>query len=156
MIWLNVVIVAELAPKRLALQRAEGMAQNIAPVLDRFARLMRPVIWFLSKSTDVVVRALGGDPNVNREAITEEELRDLVAAHESLSSDERRLIDEVFAAGERQVREVMVPRTEVEFLEASMTASRAAKLVAESNWSGSRSPAGTRTTSSASCTCATC
>jgi putative hemolysin len=58
-----------------------------------------------------------------------------VAAHESLSSDERRLIDEVFRAGEREVREVMTPRTEVKFLEASMTASRAAKLVADSNWS---------------------
>src|SRR5919199_1717453 len=132
MIWLNVVIVAELAPKRLALQRAEGMAQGIAPVLDRFARLMRPVIWFLSMSTDLVVRALGGDPNVNREAITEEELRDLVAAHESLSTDERRLIDEVFAAGERQVREVMVPRTEVEFLEASLPIRKAATLAAAS------------------------
>ena len=69
------------------------------------------------------------------ESISQEELRDLVAAHESLSSDERRLIDEVFRAGEREVREVMTPRTEVAFLEASMTASRAAKQVADSNWS---------------------
>jgi putative hemolysin len=120
------LVIGELAPKRLALQRAEGMAQRVAPMLDRFAALMRPVIWFLSKSTDVIVRALGGDPNVNREAITEEELRDLVAAHESLSSDERRLIDEVFAAGERQVREVMVPRTEVDFLDATMPIAKAA------------------------------
>ncbi|MFL6138233.1 MAG: hemolysin family protein [Frankiaceae bacterium] len=124
------LVVGELAPKRLALQRAEGMAQGIAPLLDRFARLMRPVIWFLSRSTDLVVRALGGDPNVNREAITEEELRDLVAAHESLSSDERRLIDEVFAAGERQVREVMIPRTEVEFLDANETIAKAAAVAA--------------------------
>ena len=58
-----------------------------------------------------------------------------MAAHESLSSDERRLIDEVFRAGEREVREVMTPRTEVAFLDASMTASRAAKQVADSNWS---------------------
>src|SRR3712207_8950640 len=42
-------------------------------------------------------------------------------------SDERRLIGEVFRAGDREVREVMTPRTEVTFLEASMTASRAAK-----------------------------
>jgi putative hemolysin len=55
-----------------------------------------------------------------------------VAAHESLSSDERRLIDDVFAAGERAVSEVMVPRTEVTFLEASMTVSRAARIAGES------------------------
>jgi putative hemolysin len=92
-------------------------------------------VWVLSKSTNGLVRLLGGDPKVSGEAISQEELRDLVAAHESLSTDERKLIDEVFRAGDREVREVMTPRTEVEFVEASMTASRAAKQVADSNWS---------------------
>ena len=70
------------------------------------------------------------DPGAKRQAITEEELRGLVAAHESLTKDERKLIDEVFAAGERQLREVMIPRTEVEFLDASITVTRAAKVTA--------------------------
>src|SRR3712207_4969683 len=104
----------------------------VATPLNAVAKLSRPVIWLLSKSTDVLVRLLGGDPKVSGEAISQEELRDLVAAHESLSSDERRLIDEVFRAGEREVREVMTPRTEVEFLDASTTVSRAARQVAES------------------------
>ena len=125
------ITVGELAPKRLALQRAEGTALLLAPVVDRFARLARPAIWFLSKTTDVLVRMLGGDPTARRDAITEEELRGLVASHESLTRDERKLIDEVFAAGERQIREVMVPRTEVEFLEGSMPTSRAAKVTAD-------------------------
>jgi putative hemolysin len=129
------LVVGELTPKRLALQRAEGFALLVAAPLNAIAKLFRPLIWLLSKSTDVLVRLLGGDPKVSGEAISQEELRDLVAAHESLTSDERRLIDEVFRAGERQVREVMTPRTEVAFVEASMTASRAAKLVADSNWS---------------------
>src|SRR6185437_13245691 len=85
----------------------------------------------LSASTDVAVRLLGGDPNVNRERITEDELRDLVTAHESLTRDERALIDEVFEAGERQLREVMVPRTEVEFLDAGWSVTRAVKLASE-------------------------
>src|SRR5437773_2780456 len=72
-------------------------------------------------------RALGGDPAKGREAIGEEELRGLVAAHESLTTDERGLIDDVFAASEHSVSEVMVSRTEVTFLEASMTVSRASK-----------------------------
>ena len=67
-----------------------------------------------------LVRLFGGDPKVGGEAISQEELRDLVAAHESLTSDERRMIDEVFRAGESEVREVMTPRTEVDFLDASM------------------------------------
>jgi putative hemolysin len=125
------LVVGELAPKRVALQRAERTASTVGPTLDRFARLMRPVIWMLSASTDVTVRLLGGDPNINREAITEDELRDLVTAHEALSRDERALIDEVFEAGERQLREVMVPRTEVEFLDATWSVSRAVKLASE-------------------------
>ncbi|SOD93916.1 hemolysin family protein [Blastococcus haudaquaticus] len=129
------LVVGELTPKRLALQRAEGFSLIVAAPLNALAKLSRPVIWLLSKSTNVLVRLFGGDPRQSGEAISQEELRDLVAAHESLSSDERRLIDEVFRAGEREVREVMTPRTEVAFLEASTTASRAAKLVADSNWS---------------------
>jgi putative hemolysin len=83
----------------------------------------------------VLVRLLGGDPAASGESISQEELRDLVTAHESLTSDERRLIGEVFRAGDREVREVMTPRTEVDFLDASMTASRAAKQVSDSSHS---------------------
>ncbi len=126
------LVVGELVPKRLALQRADGTARLVSPTLERLALASRPVIWLLSRCTDVLVRLLGGDPTVGREAITEEELRGLVAAHESLTPDERRLIDDVFAAGERTVSEVMVPRTEVTFLETSLTVSRAAKLAGES------------------------
>ncbi|MGH8969680.1 MAG: hemolysin family protein [Actinomycetes bacterium] len=122
------LIISELAPKRLALQRAETVALLVAPFLDRVARLSRPVIWLLSKSTDGVVRVLGGDPGASREAISEEELRDIVAAHETLGREERQLIQDVFEAGEQQLHEVMVPRTEVDFLDASMPVFKAVRL----------------------------
>jgi putative hemolysin len=126
------LVIGELAPKRIALQRTEGVALAVAPTLERFALAMRPVIWLLSRSTNLVVRALGGDPLLNREAISEEELRDLLSGHEALSRDERRLIDEVFEAGERQIREVMVPRTEVQFFDATWTVAHAMKLAHDS------------------------
>jgi putative hemolysin len=119
------LVIGELAPKRLGLQRPEPVARLFAPILDRLASFARPVIWLLSRSTDGVVRILGGDPRAGRDSISEEELRGLVAAHESLSKEERRLIDEVFAAGERQLREVLLPRTEVEFLDAGVTITKA-------------------------------
>ena len=125
------LVLGELAPKRLGLQRAESVALVAATPLDRIATLARPLIWLLSRTTDLVVRLLGIDPRANREPITEEELRGLVAAHESLTGDERKLIDQVFAAGERQVREVMLPRTEVDFLDVGTTVSRAARLAME-------------------------
>jgi putative hemolysin len=126
------LVVGELAPKRLALQRTEGAAKVFGPPLSKIATFFRPVIWLLSRSTNGLVRLLGGDPEAAREPITQDELRGLVAAHESLSTDERRLIDDVFAAGERSIGEVMVPRTDVVFLEASLTVSKATKLAADS------------------------
>jgi putative hemolysin len=129
------LVVGELTPKRLALQRAEGFSLLVAAPLNTIATMSRPVIWLLSRSTNLLVRLLGGDPSASGESISQEELRDLVTAHESLSSDERRLIGEVFRAGDREVREVMTPRTEVDFLDASMTASRAAKQVHDSSHS---------------------
>ena len=76
------------------------------------------MIWLLSVSTNVVVRLVGGDPNAKREQMSDEELRELVNAHETLGEEERRIVEDVFEAGDRQIREVMVPRTEVDFLDA--------------------------------------
>jgi putative hemolysin len=129
------LVVGELAPKRLALQRTEGTAYFVGSTVDRFAALMRPVIWLLSVSTDVVVRLLGGDPDIGRESISEHELRDLVTGHEALTREERKLIDDVFEAGERQVREIMVPRTEVEFFDAAWSTTRARREAQSSSHS---------------------
>jgi putative hemolysin len=123
------ILLGELVPKRLALQRAERTSLLLAGLIDRIARLSRPVIWLLGHNADVLVRVLGGDPGAQRDVITEEELRDLVAANEALEPDERRLIEDVFAAGDRQLREVMIPRTEVDFLDHEMPVFRAATWV---------------------------
>jgi len=121
------LVLGELAPKRLALQRAEGIALALGPSVDRIAKITRPVIWMLSKLTDGVVRLAGGDPDAQREQMSDEELRELVNTHETLGEEERRIVEDVFEAGDRQIREVMIPRTEVDFLDASMPVYRAAK-----------------------------
>ncbi len=122
------LVFGELAPKRLALQRAEAIALGLGPMVDRIARFSRPVIWLLSASTDIVVRIAGGDPHAQKEQISDEELRELVNAHDSLGEEERRIVEDVFEAGDRQIREVMIPRTEVDFLDASMPVYKAARL----------------------------
>ena len=124
------LVLQELAPKRLALQRPESLALVAAPILDRISSLARPLVWLLSKSTNVVVRLLGGDPSAGREAMTAEELYDLVAGHQALSADERRIVADVFDAGKRQLREVLLPRTEVEFIAADTPLARAAEIAA--------------------------
>jgi putative hemolysin len=125
------LVFAELVPKRLALQRAEGVALALVGPINAVSVVFRPFIWMLSHSTNIVVRMLGADPNVGRGSITGEELRGMLAAHQELSDDERALIDDIFGAGERELREVMVPRTEVAFLDASLPVFKAARMVSE-------------------------
>ena len=125
------LVLGELVPKRLALAKSESIALAVAAPIDLIARISRPFIWLLSVSTNVIVRILGLDPSSGREVITGEELRGMVAAHTDLTAEERELIDDVFDAGDTELREVMMPRTEVDFLDASLPAFRAASLVAQ-------------------------
>jgi putative hemolysin len=124
------LILGELAPKRIGLQRAPRVALVAAPLLDRIATLARPVVWLLTECTNLVVAVLGGDPRVGRQAMTEQELRELVVGSQSLSADERQIVSEVFDAGKRQIREVLVPRTEVVFLDAETPVAEAASIAA--------------------------
>ncbi|CAB4598293.1 unannotated protein [freshwater metagenome] len=125
------LVLGELVPKRLALFRTEPIALWSAASVDLIANIFRPIIWLLSKSTDQVVRLFGIDPKEQREQMSEEELLDLVAGHAALTDEERDIVEEVFNASERQVHEVMVPRTEVDFIDGSLTIAKAMALASE-------------------------
>src|ERR687897_3154971 len=73
------LVVGELAPKRIALQSPERWALRAARPLAVISTLTRPAVWLLSKSTDLLVRLAGADPGRQRQAVTEEEVRDLIA-----------------------------------------------------------------------------
>jgi putative hemolysin len=122
------LVFGELVPKRVALFRAEEIAMATAGIINVVANVFRPLIWLLSKSTDIVLRAFGVDPKVQRSQMSEEELLDLVTGHAALTDEERDIVEEVFNASERQIHEVMVPRTEVDFFDASLTVGKAISL----------------------------
>jgi len=124
------LILGELAPKRIGLQRAPALALLAGPLLDRIATLARPFVWLLTKCTNLVVAVFGADPRVGRQAMTEQEVRELVASTQTISPDERKIVSEVFDAGKRQIREVLVPRTEVVFLDAETPVAEAAEIAA--------------------------
>ena len=126
------IVVGELTAKRLALQRTEAFALALAPLVDLVARVLRPVIWLLGASTNVLVKLLGGDPKGGREEVSDEEIRALVSGSTTLGAEERRIVDDVFDAGDRSLREVMLPRTEVDFLPGAMPAHKAVRELARS------------------------
>lgn len=110
------IVLGELTAKRLAMQRSESFAMALGPTVDGIARVLTPVIWLLEVSTNAAVRLLGGRPEAAREEVTDEEIRSMVSDSATLGAEERRIVDDVFEAGDRSLREVMVPRTEVDFL----------------------------------------
>jgi putative hemolysin len=124
------LVLGELVPKRLAMQRAAGFTRMVATPLHALSVVMRPVVWLLSASTNLVMRLLGGDPSVKSGRVSTEELSDMVADNEDLEEDSRAILSDVFTAGDRRLREVMRPRTDVRFLEGRMTLEQARSLVA--------------------------
>src|SRR5690606_41629710 len=85
----------------------------VARPLDALSMIARPVVWALGVCTDLVVRVLGGDPRADKEQLSPEELRDLVAGHRGLSAEQRLIISGALEIHERTLREVLVPRREV-------------------------------------------
>jgi putative hemolysin len=126
------LVFGELAPKRIAMQRAEGWALVMARPLQALATLARPAVWLLSKSTDIAVRLLGGDPAVQREEITEDELRGMVAGHDTFTPEQRKVIDGAFRIADRQLDEVLVPRGDVFTLDAGAPIEDAREALRES------------------------
>ena len=119
------LVFGELAPKRLAMQRAERWGLLAARPLAVMSTLTQPVVWMLSHSTDLVVRLLGGDPSRQREEVTEEELRDMVAVQPQFTDQQRVIIEGAFEIAERTLREVLRPRTQVVSVLADQSASDA-------------------------------
>jgi putative hemolysin len=107
------LVVGELAPKRIALQRSEGWARRAARPLRVVSIVTRPAVWLLSRSTDLLVRLAGADPGRGREAVTEEEVRDMIATDGVFRPDQRRILADAIEIAERRLSDVLVPRRDV-------------------------------------------
>jgi putative hemolysin len=113
------VVIGELVPKNLALKNPEGIACALAPPMTLLSRAAGPVVWFLDASTKVIFRLLGGNTE-SASAVTDEEIRTIVAEAESagvIETDERKMISGVLRLGDRAVRGIMTPRTDVDWID---------------------------------------
>jgi putative hemolysin len=123
------LVVGELAPKRIAMQRTEGWALLMARPIDVLSMISRPAVWLLGVSTDLVVRLAGGDPKAQREEVTTEEIRDMVAAQQDFSAEQRTIISGAFEIADRILREILVPRRDVLTLPSGASAHDALRLL---------------------------
>lgn len=117
------LIIGELVPKQIALRNPENVAVKVAPAMTIVATLASPLVSFLDFSGDAVLRLFGrkAEPEAR---VTDEEIKTIIAEAETagvLESDERRMISGVMRLGDRPVRGVMTPRTEVDWIDLAAT-----------------------------------
>jgi len=136
------LIVGELVPKQLALRNSESIAVRAAPFMTALARVAAPLAWFLDLSGRALLWLLG-QREENEDRVTDEEIKMLVAEaehHGTIESDERRMIAGVMRLGDRAVRAVMTPRTEVDWINLAADPAVIRKALLETQHS--RLPAG--------------
>ncbi len=118
------LILGELVPKRIAMQNAEKIGLAMSGLIYAVAKIFAPLVWFLTVSTNFVLKMLGINPKDQEERVTEEEIRIMIdAGSESgvIDDIEKKLIHNVFEFDDKLAEEVMTHRTEVAFLNADDT-----------------------------------
>lgn len=129
------LVFGELAPKRLGLQRAEGVAKSVAGPITLLQNVTSPLIWILSRSTDAAARLLGVKPGAVRPGVTEEEIKLLVTEQGTLLDEEKRMIHEIFELGDTVAKEIMVPRVDAAMLEDTTNVHDAIAMFQQSGYS---------------------
>ena len=113
------LIVGELAPKRLALVNAEGIAVSVAGPMRALSRVALPLAWLLGASTEALLRLLRL-PTTREQTVTEEEVKSLIAEGTQsgvFDPAERQMIEGVLRLADRTVRAIMTPRPDVLWLD---------------------------------------
>ncbi|RUV30869.1 MULTISPECIES: hemolysin family protein [unclassified Mesorhizobium] len=136
------LIIGELVPKQIALRDPERVAARVAPAMTILATVSAPLVFLLDISGRAMLWLLG-QRGESEEKVTDEEIKMLVAEaehHGTIESDERRMIAGVMRLGDRAVRAVMTPRTEVDWINLQSDDVATRKLLMETQHS--RLPAG--------------
>ena len=113
------LVFGELVPKRVAMKKAETLGLSISGLVSGISIVFKPIVWFLSVSTNAILRLLGIDPNEADEQVNEEEILMMVDAGSekgAIDEQEKEFIQNVFAFDDLTAEEIAVHRTEVTIL----------------------------------------
>ncbi len=123
------LVIGELVPKRVGLQRAEGVSIAVAGPVLWLERVAAPIVWLLTVSTEGLSRLIGVKNSGVRPGVTEEEIKLLVTEQGTLLEEEKRMIHEIFELGDTVAREIMVPRVDMMLVEDTATVARSAEIL---------------------------
>jgi CBS domain containing-hemolysin-like protein len=132
------IVLGELAPKSLAIQRSESVTLAVSIPMKGFYFLFRPAIWVLNNLANWLLKRLGIDPAKEQELHSAEELRYILEESSKggmIESADHRLIENVFDFSETTANQIMVPRTQIVALELGMTSSEIMEQLIEEGYS---------------------
>lgn len=107
------IVIGELVPKRIALASAESVSKAVAGPLKVFQKVASPVVRFTAASANLIARLMGVKSADERQEVSEEEIRYIVADNEELDDDEKRMIHEVLDLGDATAEDAMTPRVDM-------------------------------------------
>ncbi len=132
------LVLGELVPKRIAMKNPEKVAYFVCGIISVAATIAKPVVWFLSISTNLVLRLLKIDPHNNEEEVTEEEIRLMVDVGEengSIESDEKEMIENIFEFNNITAADIMIHRTEIFAVDVENSEDEILSIIKESGYS---------------------
>lgn len=118
------VVFGEQVPKYISIKRAERLALVFAPVITVLYRLMYVPVWLLAGLTNLVLRGLGVEPGHESEAHSPEEINLIVSSSEArgaVGADEAEMARNAIIIGDRNARDIMVPRVDMAYLTTSLS-----------------------------------
>jgi CBS domain containing-hemolysin-like protein len=132
------IVLGELAPKSLAIQRPEPVTLGVAIPMKLFYWIFRPFIWILNSLATFLLKRIGIDPAKEQELHSAEELRYILEESSKggmIESSDHRLIENVFDFSETTANQIMVPRTQIVALELGLTSSEIMEQLIEEGYS---------------------
>ena len=132
------LVLGELVPKRLGMKKTEKVARFTVGLVSAVSKVFRPLIWFLSKSTNAVLRLLGIDPSAEEEEVSEDEILMMVDLGEeqgAIEAAEKELIENIFEFNNTTAEDVMVHRTDMVMIWIDDTAEEILNTIKESGMS---------------------
>lgn len=113
------LVFGELVPKRIAMKRSEQLALGISGIVSGISVAFKPIVWFLSASTNLVLRLFGIDPHEADDQVSEEEIRMMVDAGSekgAIDHQEKEFIQNVFEFDDIEVGDIATHRTDTALL----------------------------------------
>ncbi len=132
------VVFGELTPKTFAVTYAEGLSLLLARPMEIYIKTISPFVWIFNKLSNAIIRMFGGEIKPAPQFLTEEEMKAMIKIGEeegALEKEEKEMLHNVFAFGDKKVTEAMVPRTEIVAITEDAAVAEVLSLVTDEGYS---------------------